>query len=36
VRRQPRSEAELLAIKGIGPSFIDKHAESLLELLQAG
>ncbi len=36
VRRRPRSEADLLAIKGIGPSFIDKHAESLLELLQAG
>ncbi len=36
VRRKPRSEADLLAIKGIGPSFIDKHADSLLELLQAG
>lgn len=36
VRRKPRSEAELLAIKGIGPSFIDKHADSLLELLNAG
>ena len=36
VRRKPRSEAELLDIKGIGPSFIDKHAESLLELLRAG
>ena len=33
VRRRPRSPAELLAIKGIGPSFVDKHAESLLELL---
>ncbi len=33
VRRRPTSEAELLAIKGIGPSFIDKHADSLLELL---
>ena len=36
VRRRPRSEADLLAIKGIGPSFIDKHADSLLELLRAG
>jgi len=36
VRRKPRTEADLLAIKGIGPSFIDKHAESLLELLQSG
>ncbi len=35
VRRKPRSEAELLDIKGIGPSFIDKHAASLLELLSA-
>ncbi|MCW2953400.1 MAG: ATP-dependent helicase, RecQ family [Conexibacter sp.] len=34
VRRRPRTAAELLAIKGIGPSFVDKHAESLLELLQ--
>jgi superfamily II DNA helicase RecQ len=35
VRRRPRTAAELLAIKGIGPSFVDKHAESLLELLTA-
>ena len=33
VRRRPRSEPELLAIKGIGPSFVSRHAESLLELL---
>jgi ATP-dependent DNA helicase RecQ len=33
IRRRPRSAAELLAIKGIGPSFVDKHADSLLELL---
>ncbi len=33
VRRRPQSADELLAIKGIGPSFVDKHAESLLELL---
>ncbi|MDP1849466.1 MAG: ATP-dependent DNA helicase RecQ [Solirubrobacteraceae bacterium] len=35
VRRRPRTADELLAIKGIGPSFVTKHAESLLELLQA-
>jgi hypothetical protein len=35
VRRRPRTPAELLAIKGIGPSFVDKHAESLLALLHA-
>ncbi len=33
VRRQPRSEADLLAIKGIGAGFVSKHADSLLELL---
>ena len=33
VRRQPRTAAELLEIRGIGPSFVDKHAASLLELL---
>jgi ATP-dependent DNA helicase RecQ len=35
VRRRPATADELLAIKGIGPSFVDKHAESLLELLGA-
>ena len=35
VRRRPRTADELLAIKGIGPSFVTKHAESLLELLAA-
>jgi ATP-dependent DNA helicase RecQ len=35
IRRKPRSEAELLQIKGIGASFITKHADSLLELLEA-
>ncbi len=35
VRRRPRSAADLLEIKGIGPGFIDKHADSLLELLRA-
>jgi ATP-dependent DNA helicase RecQ len=34
VRRRPRSGQELLAIKGIGPSFVSKHADSLLELLR--
>jgi ATP-dependent DNA helicase RecQ len=32
-RVRPSSEDELLAINGIGPGFIDKHASSLLELL---
>jgi ATP-dependent DNA helicase RecQ len=36
VRRRPRSGPELLAIKGVGPSFVTKHAESLLELLGDG
>ena len=36
VRRRPRSAPELLAIKGIGPSFVSKHADSLLELLHGG
>jgi ATP-dependent DNA helicase RecQ len=33
IRRRPRTSDELLQIKGIGPSFVDKHADSLLELL---
>jgi len=33
IRRQPSTPDELLAIKGIGKSFIDKHGEALLELL---
>jgi ATP-dependent DNA helicase RecQ len=36
VRRKPQTADELLAIKGIGPSFVTKHADSLLELLAAG
>jgi superfamily II DNA helicase RecQ len=36
VRRRPRTTGELLAIKGIGPSFLSKHAESLLEHLHGG
>jgi len=35
LRRRPRSAAELLEIKGIGPAFCEKHAESLLETLAA-
>ena len=34
VRRRPRTPDDLLAIRGIGPSFVDKHAESLLDLLE--
>jgi ATP-dependent DNA helicase RecQ len=34
VRRRPRTPAELSEIKGIGPSFVTKHADSLLGLLQ--
>ncbi len=34
VRRRPQSSGDLLAIKGIGPSFVAKHAVSLLELLR--
>ncbi len=34
LRRRPASAAELLAIKGIGPSFIDKHGDSLLAELE--
>jgi ATP-dependent DNA helicase RecQ len=33
VRRRPATAAALLEIRGIGPSFVEKHAESLLELL---
>nr|WP_246345737.1 ATP-dependent DNA helicase RecQ [Conexibacter arvalis] len=33
VRRRPTSAAALLEIRGIGPSFVEKHADSLLELL---
>jgi ATP-dependent DNA helicase RecQ len=36
VRRRPTTPGELLAIKGIGPSFVEKHADSLLELLRGG
>jgi ATP-dependent DNA helicase RecQ len=33
LRATPRSTAALLEIRGIGPSFCEKHGESLLELL---
>jgi ATP-dependent DNA helicase RecQ len=33
VRRAPSTPAELATIRGIGPAFIDRHSESLLELL---
>jgi len=35
LRKRPRSAAELLEIKGIGPAFCEKHAESLLETMAA-
>ena len=35
VRREPATERELIAIKGIGPSFVERHSESLLALLAA-
>jgi ATP-dependent DNA helicase RecQ len=33
LRRRPASVPELLAIRGIGPAFCEKHGESLLEVL---
>jgi RecQ family ATP-dependent DNA helicase len=33
VRRRPSTSDDLLAIRGIGPSFIAKHGDSLFELL---
>jgi len=33
VRRRPSTPDELLAIKGIGPGFLEKHGDALLELL---
>ncbi|CAA9507832.1 MAG: ATP-dependent DNA helicase RecQ [uncultured Solirubrobacteraceae bacterium] len=35
LRSRPQTEDELLAIKGIGPSFVERHAASLLERLQS-
>lgn len=34
IRRQPSTPDELLAIKGIGNSFLEKHGDALLELLR--
>src|SRR5438067_1903998 len=34
LRRRPRTAAELLQIKGIGPAFCEKHGESLLALVR--
>ncbi|WP_320669443.1 RecQ family ATP-dependent DNA helicase [Patulibacter defluvii] len=36
VRREPTTLEGLLAIKGIGPSFIEKHGAALLALLRGG
>jgi RecQ family ATP-dependent DNA helicase len=36
VRRRPATAGDLLTIRGIGPSFVERHADSLLELLSAG
>ncbi|MCW3068494.1 MAG: ATP-dependent helicase, RecQ family, partial [Solirubrobacterales bacterium] len=35
LRRRPRSTAELIAIKGIGKAFCEKHGASLLEVMRA-
>jgi RecQ family ATP-dependent DNA helicase len=35
LRRRPRSTAEMIAIKGIGPAFCEKHGESLLAELSS-
>jgi ATP-dependent DNA helicase RecQ len=34
VRRAPSTPDELASIRGIGPAFIERHSESLLELLE--
>ena len=34
IRRQPTTHGELGAISGIGPSFLQKHGDALLELLR--
>ena len=34
IRRRPSSAEELMAIPGVGPSFIEKHSEDLLRHLQ--
>jgi ATP-dependent DNA helicase RecQ len=35
LRRHPKSNEELIEIRGIGPAFCEKHGESLLEVLGA-
>ena len=35
IHRRPGSDRELLAVRGVGPSFLQKHGESLLEELAA-
>ena len=35
IRRRPSNAGELLAISGVGPSFIEKHAEDLLAHMDA-
>ncbi|HUB73860.1 MAG TPA: RecQ family ATP-dependent DNA helicase [Solirubrobacteraceae bacterium] len=35
LRRRPRSERELIAIRGVGPSFCERHGPSLLEAVAA-
>jgi hypothetical protein len=33
LRRRPGSAGELLAIRGIGPAFVEKHGDDLLAVL---
>ncbi len=35
IHRRPRSDGELLAVRGVGPSFLEKHGESVLAELAA-
>ncbi|HXD55725.1 MAG TPA: ATP-dependent DNA helicase RecQ [Solirubrobacteraceae bacterium] len=35
IHRRPRNDGELLAIRGVGPSFLEKHGESVLAELAA-
>ena len=35
IRRRPTNAGELLAISGVGPSFIEKHADDLLAHMEA-
>jgi ATP-dependent DNA helicase RecQ len=36
IRERPATPQELIAIRGIGPSFCERHGESVLELLRGG